>query len=83
MLVLGEMIGSLAQGIQQTFSRLTEGRLENTNYVVIIVTAPGQETQSCVVVTGGSCLYMCVNDVNLLSEFNKKHKADIKTGYFL
>lgn len=52
--VLGEQIRSLAQGIQQTFSRLMEGRLENTNYVVIIVTAPGQETQSCVVVTGKS-----------------------------
>ncbi|KAK1891864.1 GREB1-like protein [Dissostichus eleginoides] len=50
--VLGEKIGSLAQGLQQTVSRLMEGRLENTNYVVIIVTIPGQETQSCVVVTG-------------------------------
>lgn len=50
--VLGEHIGSLAQGLQQTFCRLMEGRLENTSYVVIIVTAPGQETQSCVVVTG-------------------------------
>uniref|UniRef100_A0A3B4WAB6 Growth regulating estrogen receptor binding 1 n=1 Tax=Seriola lalandi dorsalis TaxID=1841481 RepID=A0A3B4WAB6_SERLL len=50
--VLGEQIKSLAQGLQQTFSRLMEGRLENTNYVVIIVTSPGQETQSCVVVTG-------------------------------
>ncbi|XP_029353746.1 protein GREB1 [Echeneis naucrates] len=51
-IVLGEQIRSLAQGLQQTFGRLIEGRLENTNYVVIIVTAPGQETQSCVVVTG-------------------------------
>uniref|UniRef100_A0A8C2WQ69 Growth regulating estrogen receptor binding 1 n=1 Tax=Cyclopterus lumpus TaxID=8103 RepID=A0A8C2WQ69_CYCLU len=50
--VLGENIGSLAQGLQQMFNRLMEGRLENTNYVVIIVTTPGQETQSCVVVTG-------------------------------
>uniref|UniRef100_G3PV51 Growth regulating estrogen receptor binding 1 n=1 Tax=Gasterosteus aculeatus aculeatus TaxID=481459 RepID=G3PV51_GASAC len=50
--VLGENIGSLAQGLQQMFGRLMEGRLENTNYVVIIVTAAGQETQSCVVVTG-------------------------------
>ncbi|KAM6950438.1 protein GREB1 isoform 2-T2 [Lycodopsis pacificus] len=50
--VLGEKIGSLAQGLQQMFSRLMEGRLENTNYVVVIVTTPGQETQSCVVVTG-------------------------------
>lgn len=57
--VLGEQIRSLAQGIQQMFSRLMEGRLENTNYVVIIVTAPGQETQSCVVVTGKSvCICM-------------------------
>ncbi|KAL6113284.1 greb1 [Pungitius sinensis] len=50
--VLEENIGSLAHGLQQMFSRLMEGRLENTNYVVIIVTAAGQETQSCVVVTG-------------------------------
>lgn len=53
MLVLGEHVGSLAQGLQQTFCRLMEGRLESTSYVVIIVTAAGQETQSCVVVTGG------------------------------
>lgn len=50
--VLGEHIRSLAQGIQQTFNRLIEGQLENTNYVVIIVSPPGQETQSCVIVTG-------------------------------
>lgn len=59
-LVFGEQMGSLAQGIQQTFNRLTEGRLENTNYVVIIVTAPGQETQSCVIVTGESCVFICI-----------------------
>uniref|UniRef100_A0A8C5B438 Growth regulating estrogen receptor binding 1 n=1 Tax=Gadus morhua TaxID=8049 RepID=A0A8C5B438_GADMO len=51
-LVLGESEGSLAQGLTQTFSRLLEGQLASTNYVVIIVTAVGQETQSCVVVTG-------------------------------
>uniref|UniRef100_A0A3B3V8G3 Growth regulating estrogen receptor binding 1 n=1 Tax=Poecilia latipinna TaxID=48699 RepID=A0A3B3V8G3_9TELE len=50
--VLGEDVKSLAQGLLQMFSRLVDGRLENTNYVVIIVTSPGQETQSCVVVTG-------------------------------
>lgn len=37
-----------------------EGGLGNTNYVVIIVTAPGQETQSCVVVTGGCCNSICI-----------------------
>ncbi|XP_076011605.1 protein GREB1 [Genypterus blacodes] len=51
-LVLGEQVSSLAQGLHQTFNRLMEGQLENTSYVVIIVTTPGQETQSCVVVTG-------------------------------
>uniref|UniRef100_A0A3P9P827 Growth regulating estrogen receptor binding 1 n=1 Tax=Poecilia reticulata TaxID=8081 RepID=A0A3P9P827_POERE len=50
--VLGEDVKSLAQGLLQMFSRLVDGRFENTNYVVIIVTSPGQETQSCVVVTG-------------------------------
>ncbi|KAG7275834.1 hypothetical protein CRUP_016774 [Coryphaenoides rupestris] len=50
--VLGEQEGSLAQGLSQTFSRLLDGGLVNTNYVVIIVTPAGQETQSCVVVTG-------------------------------
>nr|XP_020445501.1 LOW QUALITY PROTEIN: protein GREB1-like [Monopterus albus] len=39
---------------------LMEGRLENTNYVVIIVTSLGQETQSCVVVTGGRCDFICM-----------------------
>lgn len=61
-MVLGEQIRSLAQGIQHTFSGLMEGQLKNTNYVVIIVTAPGQETQSCVVVTGGSLFFFCAYD---------------------
>lgn len=60
-MVLGEQVRSLAQGIQQTFSGLMEGQLKNTNYVVIIVTAPGQETQSCVVVTGGSLFSVHMN----------------------
>lgn len=51
-MVLGEHIKSLAQGIQQTLNRLMEGQLENTNYVVIIVSSAGQDTQSCVMVTG-------------------------------
>lgn len=73
--VLGKDVGSLAQGLQLTFSRLMEQRLENTNYVVIIVTAPGQETQSCVVVTGGICIFSiylyaaCGIVVKLSSEF--------------
>lgn len=50
--VLGEHIKSLARGIQQTFTRLMDGQLENTNYVVIIVSSPGEQTQSCVIVTG-------------------------------
>lgn len=50
--VLGEHIKSLARGIQQTFNRLIDGQLENTNYVVIIVSSPGEQTQSCVIVTG-------------------------------
>ncbi|XP_077568947.1 protein GREB1 [Stigmatopora nigra] len=50
--VLGEQLDSLAQGLQQMFSKLMEGKFENTNYIVVIVTASGQETQSCVVVTG-------------------------------
>ncbi|XP_072320727.1 protein GREB1 [Eucyclogobius newberryi] len=52
LIVLGEQVKSLAQGLQLTFSKLMEGKLKNTSYVVIIVTQPGQETQSCVVVTG-------------------------------
>ncbi|KAK7913337.1 hypothetical protein WMY93_013548 [Mugilogobius chulae] len=52
LIVLGEQVTSLAQGLQLTFSKLMEGQLKNTSYVVIIVTQPGQETQSCVVVTG-------------------------------
>lgn len=53
--VMGEEVKSLTQGLQRTFSRLMEGRLENTNYVVIIVASAGHETHSCVVVTGKKC----------------------------
>lgn len=59
-MILGEHIRSLAQGIQQTFSSLMEERLGKTNYVVIIVTLPGQETQSCVIVTGGRDFITCM-----------------------
>ncbi|CAB1334992.1 unnamed protein product, partial [Coregonus sp. 'balchen'] len=50
--VLGEKT-SMALGLADTFTRLMEGRLAHTNYVVIICTAKGQETESCVVVTDG------------------------------
>ncbi|KAM8877777.1 LOW QUALITY PROTEIN: protein GREB1 [Synchiropus picturatus] len=46
------LTGSLAEALQQTFLRLKDGHFSNTSYVVVIATAPGQETQSCVVVTG-------------------------------
>uniref|UniRef100_A0A8C7SVM9 Growth regulating estrogen receptor binding 1 n=1 Tax=Oncorhynchus mykiss TaxID=8022 RepID=A0A8C7SVM9_ONCMY len=49
--VLGEKV-SMALGLSDTFSRLMEGQLAHTNYVVIICTAKGQETESCMVVTG-------------------------------
>ncbi|XP_038864763.1 protein GREB1-like [Salvelinus namaycush] len=49
--VLGEK-ASMALGLADTFSRLMEGQLAHTNYVVIICTAKGQETESCMVVTG-------------------------------
>ncbi|XP_034153100.1 protein GREB1 isoform X2 [Esox lucius] len=50
-LVLGEK-ASVALGLVDTFTRLMEGRLAHTNYVVIICTVNGQETEACVVVTG-------------------------------
>ncbi|XP_064860365.1 protein GREB1-like [Oncorhynchus nerka] len=49
--VLGEKV-SMALGLSDTFSRLMEGQLAHTNYVVIICTGKGQETESCMVVTG-------------------------------
>ncbi|XP_078016797.1 protein GREB1 isoform X2 [Epinephelus lanceolatus] len=78
--VLGEQIGSLAQGLQQTFSRLMEGRLENTNYVVIIVTAPGQETQSCVVVTGKHQCRALAENMFSPSEGLKEINHQLSTG---
>ncbi|XP_068609614.1 protein GREB1 [Brachionichthys hirsutus] len=78
--VLGEQIGSLAQGIQQTFSRLMEGRLENTNYVVIIVTAPGQETQSCVIVTGKHQCRALAESMYSPSEGLKEINHQLSTG---
>uniref|UniRef100_A0A4W5QQF8 Growth regulating estrogen receptor binding 1 n=1 Tax=Hucho hucho TaxID=62062 RepID=A0A4W5QQF8_9TELE len=50
--VVLEEKASMALGLAGTFTRLMEGRLAQTNYVVIICTAKGQETESCVVVTG-------------------------------
>ncbi|XP_034535215.1 protein GREB1 [Notolabrus celidotus] len=78
--VLGEQIGSLAQGIQQTFSRLMERRLENTNYVVIIVTVPGQETQSCVIVTGKHQCRALAESMYSPSEGLKEINHQLSTG---
>ncbi|XP_045579351.1 protein GREB1 isoform X1 [Salmo salar] len=50
--VVLEEKASMALGLAGTFTRLMEGRLAHTSYVVIICTAKGQETESCVVVTG-------------------------------
>uniref|UniRef100_A0A3P8RZ11 Growth regulating estrogen receptor binding 1 n=1 Tax=Amphiprion percula TaxID=161767 RepID=A0A3P8RZ11_AMPPE len=78
--VLGEEVGSLTQGLQQTFTRLMEGRLENTNYVVIIVTAPGQETQSCVVVTGKHQCRALAESMFSPSEGLKEINHQLSTG---
>ncbi|KAM9817518.1 LOW QUALITY PROTEIN: protein GREB1 [Neosynchiropus ocellatus] len=50
--VLAEQKGTLAKALQQTFHQLKDGHFSNTSYIIIIATPPGQETQSCVVVTG-------------------------------
>lgn len=43
---------SLAEGLEETFHGLLEGKLAQTNYVIIICTPSGQEVESCIVVTG-------------------------------
>uniref|UniRef100_A0A671MR78 Protein GREB1-like n=1 Tax=Sinocyclocheilus anshuiensis TaxID=1608454 RepID=A0A671MR78_9TELE len=43
---------SLAEALEDTFHRLVDGRLSQTNYVVIICMNRSQEIESCVVVTG-------------------------------
>ncbi|XP_047218501.1 protein GREB1 isoform X2 [Girardinichthys multiradiatus] len=78
--MLGEDVKSLAQGLQQMFSRLLDGRLENTNYVVIIVTSPGQETQSCVVVTGKHQCRALAESMFSPSEGMKEISHQLHTG---
>ncbi|XP_063039766.1 protein GREB1 [Engraulis encrasicolus] len=43
---------SLAEGLEEVFHRLMEGRLAQSSYVVIICMGKSQTLQSCVVVTG-------------------------------
>ncbi|XP_016140521.1 protein GREB1-like [Sinocyclocheilus grahami] len=43
---------SLAEALEDTFHRLVDGKLRQTNYVVIICMNRSQEIESCVVVTG-------------------------------
>uniref|UniRef100_A0A9J8B0R3 Growth regulating estrogen receptor binding 1 n=1 Tax=Cyprinus carpio carpio TaxID=630221 RepID=A0A9J8B0R3_CYPCA len=43
---------SLAEALEDIFHRLVDGRLKQTNYVVIICMNRSQEIESCVVVTG-------------------------------
>ncbi|MEQ2234888.1 hypothetical protein ILYODFUR_035991, partial [Ilyodon furcidens] len=78
--MLGEDVKSLAQGLQQMFSRLLDGQLENTNYVVIIVTSPGQETQSCVVVTGKHQCRALAESMFSPSEGMKEISHQLNTG---
>ncbi|KAM9860380.1 protein GREB1 [Aulostomus maculatus] len=78
--VLGEQIGTLAQGLHQIFSKLMEGRFENTNYVVIIVTASEQETQSCVVVTGKHQCRALAESIYSPSEGLREISHQLSTG---
>ncbi|XP_052009134.1 protein GREB1-like [Xyrauchen texanus] len=43
---------SLAEGLEDTFHRLVDGRLSQTSFVVVICMNRSQEIESCVVVTG-------------------------------
>lgn len=43
---------SVAEALDNTFQKLTEGKLNQTHYVVIICVGRSQETESCIVVTG-------------------------------
>uniref|UniRef100_A0A671QVN0 Protein GREB1-like n=1 Tax=Sinocyclocheilus anshuiensis TaxID=1608454 RepID=A0A671QVN0_9TELE len=47
-----DTVSSLAEALEDTFHRLVDGRLRQTNYVVIICMNRSQEIESCVVVTG-------------------------------
>uniref|UniRef100_A0A3B3ZCM8 Uncharacterized protein n=1 Tax=Periophthalmus magnuspinnatus TaxID=409849 RepID=A0A3B3ZCM8_9GOBI len=81
LIVLGEQVTSLAQGLQLTFSKLMDGQLKNTSYVVIIVTQPGQETQSCVVVTGKHQCRALAESMFSPTEGLKEINQQLSTGF--
>ncbi|KAJ0056662.1 hypothetical protein NL108_010607 [Boleophthalmus pectinirostris] len=81
LIVLGEQVTSLAQGLQLTFSKLMDGHLKNTSYVVIIVTQPGQETQSCVVVTGKHQCRALAESMFSPTEGLKEINQQLSTGF--
>ncbi|CAL9701674.1 unnamed protein product [Knipowitschia caucasica] len=72
---------SLAQGLQLTFSKLMDGQLKNTSYVVIIVTRPGLETQSCVVVTGKHQCRALAESMFSPTEGLKEINQQLSTGF--
>lgn len=47
---------SLAEGLSEMFRLLIEGKLSKTNYVVIICACRNAAIDSCIAVTGESCL---------------------------
>ncbi|XP_041105607.1 protein GREB1 isoform X2 [Polyodon spathula] len=47
-----ESTNTLAEGLSETFKGLVQGKLVQTNFVVILCTSASRGTESCVVVTG-------------------------------
>ncbi|CAH2246097.1 Hypothetical predicted protein [Pelobates cultripes] len=71
---------SLAEGLSEMFKLLTEGKLSQTNYVVIICTSRHSGIDSCVVVTGKFQARILVENMYSPAECLKEVNYELVSG---
>ncbi|XP_029114544.1 protein GREB1 isoform X3 [Scleropages formosus] len=72
--------GSLTEGLEDTFLCLQEGKLAQTNYVVIICLPRGHDIESCVVVTGKQQARALAESMHTPADSLKEIARQLATG---
>ncbi|XP_063771471.1 protein GREB1 isoform X2 [Pseudophryne corroboree] len=71
---------SLAEGLSEMFKLLVEGKLTNTNYVVIICTSRHNCLDSCIVITGKYQARMLIESMYSAADYLKEVNYELVSG---
>ncbi|XP_041109472.1 protein GREB1-like isoform X2 [Polyodon spathula] len=71
---------TLAEGLSETFKCLVQGKLAQTNFVVILCTSASRGTESCVVVTGKHQARALAESMSTPIESLKEINYELATG---